>query len=213
MSRRTFILVTALCAALAAPAAAQDWDGGVIGVSAGHDWTRSDSQFTSILALPIGPVPTQHYSDQDVSLGAVAGYRWQSGALVLGAEADAAISLGDSAGGTVPYYVVDPKWHGSLRAVAGASLGRALMFATAGVAKGEFAFRHEPGVPLARVTHNESPTGLVLGGGIEFAAGRLHPRLEYRHIRYQRTSADVSSISYHDRVRSDSIRLNLLYRF
>lgn len=213
MPRAPLILFAALCVAGAVPAAAQEWDGAAVGVSVNHDWIRSDSQFTSILALPIGPVPAGRYTDQDVSLGAVAGYRWQSGALVLGAEADAAISLGGSTAGPGPFYAVDPKWHGSLRAVAGVSLDRVLVYATAGAATGTFAFRHDPGVPLTRLTHSESPTGLVLGGGIEFAAGRIHPRLEYRHVRYQQTTTEVSSINYRDRVSSDSLRLNLLYRF
>jgi opacity protein-like surface antigen len=213
MSARHRIMLIVLCAVGAAPAGAQEWDGGVVGVTAEHDWTRSESQFTSILALPIGPLPTGRFSDRDVSLGGVAGYRWQTGALVLGGEADAAISLGGGGAGPAPYYAVDPQWHGSLRAVAGVSLDRALVFATVGAAKGRFEFRHDPGVPLTRVTHRESPTGLVLGGGIEFAAGRIHPRLEYRHVRYQRTSTLVGAISYHDRVTADSLRLNLLYRF
>lgn len=213
MSKQAFILMSALCGAVAAPAAAQEWEGGVIGVTAEHEWLRSDTQYSSILALPIGPIPSGRFSEQDVALGAVAGYRWQSGSLVLGAETDAAVSLGGSGSGPGPFYAIDPKWHGSLRAVAGVSLNRALVFATVGVAKGSFTFRHEPGVPLTRVTHSEDPTGLVLGGGIEFAAGQFHPRLEYRHVRYQRTTTMVDTISYYDRVTADSLRLNLLYRF
>ncbi len=210
--RRISAMLIAICVT-ASPAAAQEWNGAVVGMSLGHDWTGSGSTFGSILALPIGPLPVEPFKDESLSIGGIAGYRADLDGFVLGGEADAALTVADGKSSATPFYDIKPRWQGSVRAVAGVPTGNALIFATAGIAVGGFTFDHEPGVPWTLQSHDETPLGWLAGGGIELATGRFHPRIEYRHVGYRRTSANVSTIIYRERLNADSIRLSVLVPF
>jgi outer membrane immunogenic protein len=139
-------------AATAAPAQAQDvsWTGFYVGahgawVDTDADWTGQsiyqtvdggEGGFTT--ASQTVPID-ESLSGSEFGGGGRVGFNWQSGALVLGAEADATFfgfteSVTQTSGGTTYTLVSDASDLETIRARAGIAMGRALIFATGGVA-------------------------------------------------------------------------------
>jgi opacity protein-like surface antigen len=194
-------------------ALAENWQGGVIGVTASIDDTADQAVTYSILALPIGPLPYDRYSDTSAAIGAMAGYRIAAGPLVLGAEADA-----DWTGASIKEQeiaatsTVRPKWRATVRALAGVPIGKALVFATGGwgVARTKYHYRLNFGPPEPDTRTSRTVRGYVAGGGVEFKLGRVQPRIEYRYARYKRVSNGAGTLFLHHRQTSNSVRLSLL---
>jgi outer membrane immunogenic protein len=139
-------------AATATPAQAQDfnWTGFYVGahgawVDTDADWTGQSiyqtvdggegSFTTASQTVPI----SESLSGSEFGGGGRVGFNWQAGALVLGAEADATFfgfteSVTRTSGGTTYTLVSDASDLETIRARAGLAMGRALIFATGGVA-------------------------------------------------------------------------------
>ncbi|MEP6707536.1 MAG: hypothetical protein ABJC05_08455 [Pyrinomonadaceae bacterium] len=82
------------------PVASYNWTGGYVGAHAGWGWGRADTTFTPL------PNATQFIDMKPTTLspnpsgflgGAQAGYNWQTGRFVIGAEADLSSKLGGTA--------------------------------------------------------------------------------------------------------------------
>ena len=95
------------------------WYGPYVGLNLGYEWG-------SITHLPISPA--------GIIGGAQAGYNWQSGQFVLGAETDLQLS---EANQTFASYQFSNPWFGTLRGRAGFAFRNVLLYATAGLAYGE----------------------------------------------------------------------------
>jgi opacity protein-like surface antigen len=199
----------------AAPAAADEWQGGVAGVTAGYVWSEVESSSFSITALPFGPVINDINQGGGPSVGAIAGYRWTIGNLVAGAEIDADWTNASADRNSPAAQLTNKvRWQGSARAILGVPAGKALIFATGGIgaAKVDHTASFGLGAPLFR--WSRTPTGWVAGGGVELNLGKIRPRLDYRHSDYGQTSTLLNSVVYFNRdTKSDSVRLSALLAF
>jgi outer membrane immunogenic protein len=102
-----------------APASVYNWSGAYAGLNLGYEW---------------GKVTNSSVSPSGIEGGLQAGYNWQSGQFVLGAETDLQISGADDT--FAPYKFSNP-WFGTLRARAGYALNNILFYGTFGLAYGE----------------------------------------------------------------------------
>jgi outer membrane immunogenic protein len=136
-----------------------------------------------------------NYTSQGGLGGGEIGYNWQSGRYLFGVEADAfssAIGGNDIAGvnaGTFPVTQTDAttlRWGTTVRARAGFTVDRLLMFFTGGWAYGDF--RHTD-VNTAAVTpaagtdtFTATKSGATFGGGIAYAfTNNVLGKFEYRY--------------------------------
>jgi outer membrane immunogenic protein len=95
------------------------WTGPYIGVNVGYQWAD---------------VTRSVFEPQGVMGGAQAGYNWQFGSFMVGAETDLQVSGADDV--FAPYKFSNP-WFGTVRARAGLALNNVLLYGTGGFAYGE----------------------------------------------------------------------------
>jgi outer membrane immunogenic protein len=124
-------------------AAPAPWHGSYVGLNLGYEWG-------SVASLPISP--------SGIIGGAQAGYNWQSGQFVLGAETDLQLS---EANNTFASYQFSNPWFGTLRGRAGIAFSNVLLFATAGLAYGEGKLN------FAGLSETHTDLGWSAGAGIE----------------------------------------------
>ncbi len=214
--RKTTLFATMLAFALAHTSAnAENWDGGFAGIGGGYVDAEIEGTANSILALPIVAPATDRFDGNGASIGAIAGYRFELGSAVLGAEVDADWSS-TKADHSTPAASNSSKikWQGTARLTAGLSAGKVLFYTTVGAAIANMKHRANFGLGAPQFRWSESPIGWVVGGGVELSTGKIRPRLEYRHTDFGGTVSDVNaSVIFRRKVRSDSIRLSLISRF
>ena len=137
------------------------WTGGYIGLQGGYGWTEPDADVDA-------------FGLDDVSsgmFGGYAGYNWQYGAWVFGAEGDINGVWNDKSftfAGPPPVTVdIGTDWLASLRARTGYAFDNTLFFVTGGVAW----TKASADVTTLGVTFDsdETLTGWTLGGGLEYA--------------------------------------------
>jgi outer membrane immunogenic protein len=175
----------AICCALAQPAVAQfapSWSGLYAGLHAG--FARGESSFDPADLAAAGftsPVSISRAGANGAGFGFGGGINWQAGLLVFGLEADwTRLTLGTTvpfAANIAPFGAVtgtlgaDVNWAATARLRAGLTVGRALIFGTAGLAvasaRGELAV-HGVGAPFSW-TDSALLGGWALGAGIEYA--------------------------------------------
>ena len=141
-------------------AVAYDWSGFYAGAAIGWIGVRPNSQNVN-----------QIQPDSDGLTGGVfAGYNYQMGSFVLGAEADInanAASETESCANATFDCNAGSDWNGSVRLRAGVALDRVHVYGTGGFAFGDFYGYTDNGT---RFGDSETLTGWVAGGGIEYAA-------------------------------------------
>ncbi|MER8576140.1 porin family protein [Mesorhizobium sp. M1338] len=184
------VFVTALMAgtALAAdtmvelPVASNyNWTGGYVGAQIGGGWSKVDQPWGFSEASP--DIFDQDDADGSGVLGGVhAGYNWQSGSFVFGGEADInATSIdGDDGGSGGDINGFEAQWIGSVRARAGVSFDRMLIYGTGG-----YAYLHgkaDTRDPGREESHSASFNGWTVGAGAEYAiTDKITVRGEYRY--------------------------------
>jgi outer membrane immunogenic protein len=210
-------------APVAAPVVATwSWTGFYIGGNAGYSWGSASANGTldlaaSVNGVPFGPLLTPQTAGGANSVngslyGGQAGFNWQTGALVLGIEADIQTTgqRGSNAfctnglAGTCPAVVGFPlfgfspftlsveeklAWFGTARARIGAGGDRFLFYVTGGAAIGEIKADYMAAGPLAPAPASVSAStsftkaGWVVGGGVEArVADNWTVKLEYLHM-------------------------------
>ncbi len=102
-----------------APASIYNWSGPYAGLNLGYEW---------------GKVTNSPGQPSGVEGGLQAGYNWQNGQFVFGAETDLQITGADDT--FAPYKFSNP-WFGTLRGRAGFAMNNILFFGTFGLAYGE----------------------------------------------------------------------------
>ena len=122
---------------------ASGWAGPYLGATAGYEWGTVDNNPTK----PSG-----------LAGGVEAGFNWQHGQFVYGAETDINISGADDT--FAPWQFSNP-WFGTLRARGGIAFSNVLIFGTAGLAYGDLR------VENSNLTESNTSLGWVAGGGIE----------------------------------------------
>jgi outer membrane immunogenic protein len=123
--------------------APSQWSGPYAGLNLGYEWG-------DVAQLPLSPA--------GLIGGAQAGYNWQSGELVLGAETDLQLS---EANETFASYQFSNPWFGTLRGRAGLVFNNVLLYATAGLAYGEGQ------IDFAGLSESHTDLGWSAGAGIE----------------------------------------------
>jgi outer membrane immunogenic protein len=180
---------------------ARNWAGGYAGVGLTFGTTTYDQ----------ATLPAFWPNGRGAGLSGLAGYNWQSGAVVYGVEGHlgAARMRGSTpiAGTTV---TTDMSALGSLRGRVGVTQDSTLLFVTAGLAG-------------ARVTHtaaglgseSRTLTGAVVGAGFEQAlAGGMNLRGDLEHYRFSGRDFTTAGLPFPDvRSRANVARLSAVFRF
>ncbi len=149
---------------MAEPAPLNTWTGPYAGVVVGYGWGNTDTA--------VGSIDTDGFNG-----GAFAGYNFQTGPLVLGAEADAGYNGAD---GAAPGLGIDRGFDGSLRARMGFTPSdNILVYGTAGGALGQFEVTDAAG------SDNQTLLGWTAGVGVDaMLTENIFGRAEYRYTDY-----------------------------
>jgi outer membrane immunogenic protein len=144
------------------------------------------------------------YNSSGVVGGIHAGYNYQMGAVVLGAEADlwyngvSTRTAWAGTGGATGTLKNELGWQGSIRARAGYAIDRALLFVTAGVAIAapETTLSGTTGIGGLTVASSATRAGFTVGGGAEYAfTNNWIGKVEYRYADYgTKTIAGASAV-------------------
>ncbi len=127
-----------------APLSGYSWAGPYIGGTLGYEWGRVDNNPTR----PSG-----------LAGGAEAGFNWQHGNFVYGAEAD--INLSGASDTFAPWQFSNP-WFGTLRGRGGVAINNVLIYGTAGLAYGGLTAD-----TAGNLSESRTSFGWVAGGGVE----------------------------------------------
>jgi len=183
-------------AVVAAPV--YNWTGFYIGVNGGGGWGQSRFDYS-----PIGTT-TGNYNMSGGLAGGTAGYNWQTGQFVIGAEGDIDWSglrgtngnrptgaVGGficngpvAAGGTGFACGTDNTWLGTVRGRVGIALDNVLLFGTAGVAFGDVRARiaSDPGFGIFGGA-TSTQVGWTAGAGVEWGfLPNWSLKGEYRYV-------------------------------
>ena len=145
------------------------WTGVYVGGQLGYEWGRTYTN-AFIFGAPFATFPA--YTPDGVVGGAHLGYNYQVGQFVVGVEGDADGSSfrgSSTAFGIIKYGSKEPI-DGSVRGRVGYAWDRALIYATGGVAFGDFNNFESNTIPFAyNDSHWSTRVGWTAGAGIEYA--------------------------------------------
>lgn len=175
-----------------------DWSGLYVGLQAGYSNTKqsvvdrnSDDEF------PDGASGSDHLGA--FVGGGHAGYNFQRGRVVFGIEGDIEYNDGrdkDWRVGLLSWgFGTDYGFQGSVRGRLGYAFDRSLVYATAGLALGEFSFEQFCDFCGAGTTgyRSEVRVGWTVGAGLQYALDdRWSVRTEYRYTDFGSQTEDVS---------------------
>jgi outer membrane immunogenic protein len=180
------------------------WTGGYIGLQGGYAWTKPEADVDA-------------FGLDDVSsgmFGGYAGYNWQYGPWVFGAEGDINGVWNDKSltfAGPPPVTVdIGTDWLASLRARTGYAFDRTLFFVTGGVAW----TKASADFTTLGVTFDNSDTltGWTLGGGVEYAfTDNWIGRAEYRYYDFGNVDGPTAlgSVDF----QSQTLTVGVAYKF
>jgi outer membrane immunogenic protein len=164
------------------------WMGPYLGGNIGYQWGSTTNNPTN----PSG-----------VAGGVQAGYNWQNGQFVFGAETDIQLSAADDT--FAPWKFSNP-WFGTLRGRAGIAFNNVLFYVTGGLAYG--------GVTGEWMGLSESKThlGWTVGGGAEFGITQnWSAKIEYLYIDLADRGYSITATN--NGLESSLVRLGVNYRF
>jgi outer membrane immunogenic protein len=177
---------------------APGWTGFYIGGHAGYGWGRSTIHDLDDFCLGAGtcPTPSVGYRFNGALGGAQAGYNWQSGNVVIGAEVDISFAgMKDTLEFRPPgpaLLTTEVDWFGTGRLRLGYAIASSLLYATGGVAFVDVENRMQSGNTVAATS--DVKWGWTVGGGWEYAfASNWTVRAEYLFIDVEKTKAAVPS--------------------
>lgn len=173
-------------------AAAFDWTGGYVGINAG---IAVGGEGSSALNIPgFQSAETFNLASAGAVGGVQAGYNYQFGNWLVGAEADIQ-GIGNEKhtnciltcnGVNAATVSQDMSWFGTVRGRIGYATGPILNYVTGGFAYGGVRTSDAEilgGVPAGSVAFNRTKTGYVLGSGLEAAiGGNWTAKIEYLYV-------------------------------
>ncbi len=190
----------------AGSASAADWSGAYVGGNLGYGWGEADTKFDGLPpgSGTIGSVPTP--KPKGVLVGAQAGYNWQNGNLVYGAETDFSLTgMSDKKskspflfnGAPVPGSTLSSKqdidWIATLRARLGvAPADKWLLYGTGGIAWVRLTDKGVAQSPFVKYAPSDTGTkvGWAAGVGAEWAMmTQVSLKFEYLHYDLGHTTA------------------------
>ena len=174
------------------PAPMFSWTGFYIGAHVGGTWGTTEAEINSItvpgFALAGFTLPVTSQSFNGFIGGGQIGYNWQSGIVVVGAEAELS---GTNAKGTAPCLLVlscesKQNWMATAAARFGLADGRSLYYVKGGAAWSHNTYSANLNLILPLNTQvSDNRSGFLVGAGIEHAfAGGWSAKLEYDYIDY-----------------------------
>ena len=177
-----------------APYVGVNWSGLYVGVNGGYGANAAS-------VLPAGLDPAGGFG------GGQIGYNVQRGNIVFGLEADIE---GADISDTVLRDTSKMDWFGTVRGRVGYTVGQALVYGTGGFAYGNVTNT------IANVSHTETQTGWVAGGGVEY---KINPswsaKAEYQYLDLDASSAtgpgSLGSNGTVDRTQVNTVRVGLNY--
>ncbi len=188
------------------------WTGVYLGGQLGYQWGTA-SAFVPGGAFA-GGYPNSNANG--ITGGGHVGYNYQMGQFVAGLEGDVNGSSyrGNNTFGGLTYSTREPV-DGSIRARVGVAWDRALIYATGGVAFGDFTNSYTTGFGTDSLSSTR--VGWTVGGGIEYALdNNWSIRAEYRYTDFGRFSeysptALVSTVS--QRETDNRVQVGFSYKF
>jgi outer membrane immunogenic protein len=171
------------------PPLAYRWMGPYFGGNIGYQW---------------GSINNNPAEPSGVLGGLQAGYNWQNGIFVFGAEGDLNLSNADDT--FAPWKFSNP-WFGTLRARAGvAAWGTVLLYATGGLAFGGLEAEKNG------LTENRSHLGWTIGAGAEVALNQNWSiKAEYLYLSFAERAYTVTGADHG--FDNNLVRLGINYRF
>lgn len=179
-----------------APEPFWNWSGLYVGANVGYGFGGVDFDALHRTSIPTSDLGRLADLDNDSVFGGVqAGYNWQRDRIVFGIETD--FQLSDSRDRVFGSYSGDPAfiggtrssldWFGTVRGRLGFVAGRALIYATGGLAYADvdvsqFAVDSATGNSVS-FRHNDTELGYTVGGGLEYAlTPNWSMKLEYQYV-------------------------------
>ena len=168
-------------------ATAYSWTGGYVGVEAGYGSVGETLTYLSTDGFAVDPPGTTYNTNRNGFLGGFdAGYNYQVGQFVLGAEGDFNFTrikgesvtnsiLFPTAGVTI-YDYGKTDWYGTLTGRAGVALDAALLYAKGGAAWSQQEYGASVTItglaPTIYPNFDDTRVGWTIGAGIEYAFSR-----------------------------------------
>jgi outer membrane immunogenic protein len=172
----------------ATPFGVYNWNGAYVGLNVGYQWG-------TVSNLPVRP--------SGVLGGAQAGYNWQTGQFVIGAETDLQLSGADD---TFAAYKFSNPWFGTTRLRAGMAMSNVLLFATAGLAYGN---GH---IDFGGLGETHTHIGWAAGAGVEVGfTPNWSAKAEYIYLDLADRSYVLTGVT--NGLTSSIVRLGVNYRF
>lgn len=171
-----------------APVSQYNWGGGYAGLNLGYAW---------------GKVSSSSVSPSGVLGGIQAGYNWQSGQFVFGAETD--LQLTGANDTFAPYKFSNP-WFGTLRGRAGVALNNILLYGTVGLAYG--------GIEGQRngLTEDKTHVGWTAGVGMEVGfTPNWSAKVEYLYMDLSSRAYTITGVN--NGYDASMLRFGVNYRF
>ena len=169
--------------------AAYSWIGPYVGATLGYEWGTIDNN------------PTR---PNGVAGGLEAGFNWQHGNFVYGAETDIQLSAADDT--FAPWQFSNP-WFGTVRGRAGVAIGNVLVFGTAGLAYGSLTAN-----TAGNLSESHTSLGWVAGGGAEVGfTPHWSAKAEWLYLDLADRSFSVTGTN--NGLTANLVRLGVNYRF
>jgi outer membrane immunogenic protein len=168
---------------------ADSWAGPYLGVNAGYEW---------------GKVSNNPTKPSGVAGGLQAGYNWQRGQFVWGAETDIQVSGADDT--FAPWQFSNP-WFGTLRGRAGIALSNVLIYGTAGLAYGGLTAE-----TAGNLSEDHTSLGWTAGGGIEVSfTPHWSAKAEWLYLDFANHSYSVTGAN--NGLAANLLRMGVNYHF
>jgi outer membrane immunogenic protein len=192
----------------APPALSPNWTGPYVGLNVGAVRASTSAQIFETATL----FYDAKLRDTVATLGAQAGYNWQTSNFVLGAEAD--LNWTNAGASTTSISLANPndfaiisstmRWYGTARLRAGVLIAPpTLLYVTGGLAVASVKNRAADDSAVFNLSTSGTRTGWALGAGIEHQFGNNYSvKLEVIHMDFGRKSA--SSGTYTGRFKSSA---------
>jgi outer membrane immunogenic protein len=172
-----------------APLNAYSWIGPYIGANLGYEW---------------GEVSNNPTRPSGLAGGLQAGYNWQFGQFVAGAETDIQASGAEDT--FAPWQFSNP-WFGTVRGRAGVAIGNTLIFGTAGLSYGGLTVQ-TPG----NLSQTRDSIGWAAGGGLEVGfTPHWSAKAEWLYLDLADRSYSLTSAN--NGLAANLLRLGLNYHF
>lgn len=190
------------------------WTGFYAGANIGYGWNAGTSRYYDPAFGFVGSSKTGGFVG-----GVQAGYNYQFGMVVLGAETDiqyAAVGNKGASYGNIYYSGNSDGYFGTIRGRLGVAFDRALVFATGGFAYGDIGGNNAYDPVLGYHRDNSTNGGWTLGGGVEYAvSNNLAAKVEGLYVNLDTKSNYALGARFYDRRDTEFgvVRAGLNYKF